>query len=354
MAQSSIQTVYQGENVLSEIKFYDTSGNLTDPDILPTFSVYNSNNELLETNEAVKITLGVWKAESFIPIDAPLGFWKIIWNAVVSGQPVLNNIIIFQVELAQDKPVTQQLVVQDQWLRQIKSVLAFPGLEKNLFLTDEQIKEYAVWPAMYEYFKKWPIKERAQYPITETFNINFPDNFTFGVTDLRAVGKIDGSGTTTSSFWDIIRYNAFSNNFNYRNPGNYGTQYNFNGLKQTGLMQKQVADTVTNLATFKYYVNYEGRKLEVYASSPCQLAIEWAKYSLDFNSIRWQRIREVIELAQSFLLFYVADTGNIIKDSKLSKEINVDALKTRAQELRERVLDNYWYQIPDIILLRAT
>lgn len=354
MAQPAITTVYQGENVTSQQKFYNTSGNLIDPDILPTFAIYDANNAIVFTGEASKTTTGIFSATYFVEMDAILGFWKFVWTASIGGAPVLNNIEVFEVLVAQDKPVTQQLVVQDQWMRQIKSVIAFPGIEQNIFLNDEKIREFCVWPAMYEYFKKFPIKQRIQDPINQTYIKVFPDNLTFGVTDLRVVGKIDGSGTTSSTFWDIVRFNAFSNSFYYRNPGNYGSKYNFEGLKQTGMMQKHVADSISNMATFKYYVNYEERQLEVYASTPGQVFIEWAKYSLDFNAIKWQRIQEVIQLSQSYLLFYIADSGSLIRDSNQNKELNIDAIRERAQSLRDAVLTNYWYMIPDVILLRAT
>ena len=74
------------------------------------------------------------------------------------------------------------IFIEDNYMNQIKACLAFPDVD-NLLLSDEQIKDICIAPALREYFSKFPIKHEYQEPVgyNEEKTVSFPDSYVFGV-----------------------------------------------------------------------------------------------------------------------------------------------------------------------------
>lgn len=354
MAEQNQTISYQGTNVVLDIRFYDSNASLADPDVIPTVQIYNPSNTLIITGQGNKLALGYWDFTYFIPITAPIGQWKIVWTATISSISVLNNVEYFEVRTASEQPQTQQIIISDEWLRQIKRVMAFPGVD-NILLTDEEIKEFCLWPSLYEYFRKFPLKDRQEYATDGEVSFPFPDNLVFGCNDVRAVEKFGGT-STASSFYDIIRYQTlYGGNLRFSGVGSYGTRYNFNGLRQEYQRGRQVAETMSNqFNTFKYFINYQQRQVEVFTSVSCKVVIDWARYSLNFADVKHSRIQQTIMLAQSFLLNHLADAAMLLDDTQLDKRFNTENIRTRATELYDKVITEGWAKEPDLLYMRVT
>lgn len=349
---------YQGIAVELDAFFYDAQFNLTDPDAIPTYVITDPSNVVVQSGQGVKISLGRWKATFTSAGNAPLGNWTITWTATVASAPMQNNFEIFELAAAESKPQTQQVVISDEWLRQIKRVLAFPGVD-NLLLDqklggNEELKEFVVWPALYEYFRRFPIEDRREYQTSSApTELPFPDAFTFGATNIAFTNKF-GATSTSASFWDTIKFQltgaAGVMRFG-RGLGSYGLRGNLNGMRQTFQMNRQVAQTYSNMYnTFKANVNEERRVVELYASVDTKIVIAWAKYSLNFADVQFTKLHNCIKLAQSFLLYHVADSTAILQDENLKKKINSEALKARADQLAEEVM-KVWEGDPGAITL---
>ena len=359
--QTPTKVAYQGLPVALDVFFYDPSFNLIDPDAIPGYSIKNPSNVVIQTGLGVKVSLGHWKVDFLPASDAPVGIWSIAWTATIGTRPVANSIDTFQMAPAGSRPVTQQVQISDQWIRQIKAVLAFPGVDHLLLDqatgTDDEFKEFVVFPAMQEYFRRFPLENRQEYAISAEVTLPFPDAETFGATNCGVVEKF-GSVSTASSFWDIVRfqtmYGGSSGTLSTSNGlGAYGhNRMNLNGMRQSFMTQRQVAQTYTNMYnTIKASVNEKERNLTVYSSVDAKVVIAWAKYSLDFdNDVRYVKKRQVIELAQSYLLNHLADAAGLLTDENLKKKLNAEVIKARAQELYDRITKS-WDSDPGAVIL---
>lgn len=245
--------------------------------------------------------------------------------------------------------------INEHQLDLIKSVIGYPVVER-VQLTDEEIKMYAIYPAMYEYYLKFPIQVHEQI-VQETveMDIPFPDDDTIGVLDVRTVGKT-GFGQRTgnnSDFWQVVRFNQqFTGNrlrsLNYR--GN--NMFNPNGLRYNFIAERQMIDAMTNnLETFRHIVNYSEKTISVYSSVVAQLLIVWGKTSNDFNQIKPTQMLNVINLSQAYLLRHLANLGSMLNDNAAEKQINSDALKSEAERLETKVYD-LWKEFPDVVAIR--
>lgn len=238
--------------------------------------------------------------------------------------------------------------IDDNSLNQVKKYVGFPTIDKIL-LDDDQIKEFAVQPALYEYFQKFPLERREQLQVLQDFSFDFPDDV-FGVVDARIVGKTQ-RGQGNSDFWQLVRFNSQffrSPNLRYIKP-----RYNYGGLQYQYIDQHAVLNSLQNLETFKIYTNYPERKIEGYSNISTSLFIIWAVESYRFDDVKPTQKFNVIKLAAAYLMEYLVNIGSIMSDNEVTRYLNIDALKSRMEELRSEVLD-VWKEIPDIILFRAS
>lgn len=248
------------------------------------------------------------------------------------------------------------ITISDQYLRMIKSVMAYPTVDELLF-DDDTIKEFSVAKAMQDYFTKFPIKQRVQSTTggTTESSFDFPDEYTYGVVDVRVsdVGIITGTGT---GFWDLVYFQQLNGGaLTGSGSGAYGIKgYNPSNLIQTRDTVRAAYKSYQNTyATLRYDVDSENKKVIVYSSVSGQINITWAKFSDNFDAIRYQRKLDVVKLAQAYLLAHFADHFDKLSDSALDMSINIDAIKTRSQELKTEVKE-LWDSFPDIIVLHSS
>jgi len=351
MAAKNQTKVQQGGTVTLEVAFRLYSGGpLTDPDTVPTFTIKDPNNVIMATGDGTKTAIGCYTATYVSSETAEVSDqWKIEWVATINSFVVPDSWEYFEVVTSGSASFTN-ILIADNWLKQVKKVLAYPSLDKAI-LSDDEIIDYCVHPALVAFFTKFPLKTTTQQGINGEVVINFPDIYTIGVMDVRVVdiGLIYGTGT---SFWDLVSYNVMGASGSM-NPGQmFGAKgYNPNSLWQQRMFQRQVAKSLQNQnATIKARVNPYEKKVYIYSSISGTLNIIWAKYSVNFDDIKFERKYDVIKLAQAYLLEHLADTTSILNDSNLDITVNADTLKTRATELKTEVKE-LWDQFPDIVFL---
>jgi cell division protease FtsH len=68
----------------------------------------------------------------------------------------------------------------------------------------------------------------------------------------------------------------------------------------------------------------KNKKLIAYSTIGGRLNITWAKYSENGDDIKFTRLNDVLELAQSYLLTYFVNTQGMISDSSLETSVNID------------------------------
>lgn len=343
-----------GGTIVFDIWFRAYSGGpLINCDTVPTYTIYDPSNNVLETGSATNVSQGYYTVSYNIPITAAISnLYRIEWNAKINTFTVQDAWEYFRV-LQSGSPSFSTIVITAEDLNQIKKIFAYPTIDSSdtPLLTDDNVKEYCVKPALHKYFMKFPIRVDYSASINGQMSIDFPDVYTFGVLDCRVVdtGTTVGTG---SSFWDVVAFQSIGG-ATYRG-GQYGRPYyNPNGLFQQRTLQRFAIKSLQNLnTTLKYQVDLPNRKLIAYSNVSGTLNVSWAKLSYDFSAIKAERKFDVIKLAQSEFLYYIVDHFSVINDTNLEININIDALKTRAQELKEEV-DNRWMEIPDVIVLRA-
>lgn len=245
------------------------------------------------------------------------------------------------------------VTIENTWLSLIKKSIGYPDID-NLLLGDDEIKDLCIFPMLQKYFTKFPIQVEYSQSINGEQEIDFPDDFTFGVVDARVVdvGLVGGVG---GSFWDVLAYNNMSSNYiSSKTAGAYGVRgYNPSGLMHQRDTQRQLYKSKQNqYTTLKTRVDQVNKKLIAYSSITGTLNIVWAKYSNDFSSVDFEKREDVIKLCQSELMMHLANSSALLSDSSLDVTINTDYLESQATKLKEQV-EEKWENYVDIILLHG-
>lgn len=347
---ANLEVVVQGADISFDATFRAVSdGPPVDPDAIPTWIIYDPLGAIAASGDGRKIDIGVYMADWSAPIDAtPSELWKIVWTAVVGGQPVLNE--------DQSGPAEEFFVVlglsaetfsvdiTDFWLRQIKRVLGAPAVDfAGLYNTE--IVEFSVFPAMMDYFNKFPLRVPANYPISGALEIPFPDANTFGIVDARVTDKQQAVSGSIGSTYQLLFYNALLGN----NPsGGRRKGYRFQNFRGTtssrvGIFeQRRAVQALQNiLENSDVDVNEADRKVIAYSSTNANLYVVWAKFSLDFTKVLQVHKQEVLRLAQAYYLDHVADLNMPVKDNATDRFIDVEALRERAEKLRDPILERW-------------
>lgn len=242
------------------------------------------------------------------------------------------------------------ITISDTYLNEIKKPLAYPTVAK-VILTDDQIKDLCVAPALREYFTKFPKKEVYSQSIvySDPVEIDFPDDYTFGVVDMRIVDKLSNDSANTGNFWELASFNKYGLSSKKEMYGIEG--YNPNSLRQQKITEMQAERALRdNVEAIKLKVDVDNRIVIAHTNQSAVLLIEWAKYSDDFSDVKFQRINDVIKLSSAYLLEHLADTTGMVNNTSLDVEVNSDALQSKASEYRSEIKEK-WDQFPDIILM---
>jgi hypothetical protein len=301
--------------------------------------------ETIGAGTITRIALGKYQYTAAIIATGGIYYDKIFLTPVV-GAIERSYINSFNVE-DELSGTDAQITTSD--LQQIKKVIAYP-IADDLLLTDEQIKSLILKPELDRYFRKFPIKTINEYQVSLNSEtpIPFPNIGTYGVVNARLVGK-DKMTATGTSFWDLVAYNALG--LNTRHSGMYGVRgFNPNALRQMTIQKRAEIATLTNMGTIALRVDQANRILYAYSSIPGRVNVVWASASNDFSKVSFEYKWDVIQLCQAGILDHLADASSMLENAS-EVNINADALRARANELRTAILDE-WKAIPDVVVIR--
>lgn len=348
MAAKNQTIVARGSELTLDVYFRAyAGGNLVDSSPDPTYIIKNPTGTQVFSGTGVKFATGSYTAKYDIPISAEISTdWKIEWTATVNGS-VITDEENFRVVEAGDIGFGGDILIDDKWLNKVKMALGYPRVTLS-FLTDEQIKEYAVEPALREYFTKFPLEESYIENVSDntTLEIDFPDEYTFGVLDMKITDRSVGSSANNWSIWELSAFQNYGLN----------SSYGWNGYNPENLWQSNYTKWQSDFSFLKHQrvefmdIDENSRKLTIHTNQGGKVEVKWAKYSYDFSEVKFQQIENVIKLAQSYYLRFVADISGMISDTDKPININADELKTKSDELRDSVYEK-WLEYVDIPLI---
>jgi len=236
--------------------------------------------------------------------------------------------------------------ISDANFAEIMLAVGVPILDGSDFeLTESEIKILCILPTIREFWTWFPLKEEADYSIGTSFDIEFPDTETFGAIDIRLnTAAYGATGVTRNPFVDEVNYRP-----GYR--GLYGTGYDYNTFQSDVYAKLERQAIINKNKAFRVQINESERKVTGYSNAVGILTVIWAKYSNSFEDIPYNRIQEVIWLAQSKLLRVLGMIRGQL-DADTGADFNYDMFIKRADDLEEKVMTK-WKAFTKPVILRG-
>jgi hypothetical protein len=244
------------------------------------------------------------------------------------------------------------ILINTTYLNEIKSVLGYPVETGEFLLTDTQIKDLCIAPALRHYFAKFPkvVQSETQIAYSSELFIPFYDDDTYGLVDARITHQEyqDVSGGGFNSFLYLAAYN----NQTYKK--NFGVKgYNPNSLSQATLTSYQALKSRAVMErTIRIHVDLPNRQVIATSNRTGKLLITWAQSSNDFEDVKYNYIKDVIELSQGHMLKHAARTLGIFQNQNMPVNINFDFLNSEGDALLTKIQEK-WDQIAGILLIKS-
>jgi len=243
-----------------------------------------------------------------------------------------------------------ELTISDYDYQRILTAVGYPVItEEDLGITADDIKNLLILSSLKNVFFKWfPVLDREQVSIGTSFSIDFPDEYTFGVTDIRLVPP--GSGTSKTSNPLINEAIIKVRSGGHYNKWGSGNDY---GYSQVYEMEKARAQSAISInKSLKKIVDYTNRKITGYSNIAGELSITWAKFSEDFDDVPHKFKEDVIKLAQSAVLRYFGMLRNQSVDNGIPSSLDGTEFLDRADTLEEEVM-NKFKNFSKVVLIRT-
>lgn len=242
------------------------------------------------------------------------------------------------------------VLITDEMFQQVMMPMGYPVLSlpelSNGMLSEEQVRKILIWPALQIYFKFFPIEEQVELFAAGNFSFDFPDEWTYGVTDCRVISRPVGAPVlTTSPFANEIFFRTGKS----QNSG-YGSRYNYDMGALHTLQQMESQGNIESWKSLRTIVNRHNRTISGYTTTEGRLLITWAKYSNDTEKVDFHYQQDFLELAQAYVKEYF---GSIDQRStaQLPTNLNGDNLVESARATKERVLES-WKAATKVIIMR--
>jgi hypothetical protein len=233
--------------------------------------------------------------------------------------------------------------------RAILSSVGIPILEiEDLHLTDQDVDDLFIWPAMQLYFSYYPKKLTQTFTTVSNLSIPFPNEYVFGVKNARVSLSQYGGALTKNPFINsVIMSRTMSTGRTYGKLPDGRDPYT---SRSTTITEQQSQQSYMNLIrTQDFELDYENRELVVYSSISGTLVVTWAMYSRNWNAVRFEHQQNtVIPLAKANLLRFVGMRRNDIQDGT-NADLPGDHLIAEADRLIEPVMERFNAIVPVIV-----
>lgn len=248
--------------------------------------------------------------------------------------------------------------IQSHYINRIISEAGFPLLKlKDMTeLGSDEIsilqnfKELVLWPAMQQFFIWFPVLNKQEYQVSSTFNINFPNTKTFGVTDARLNTAGFIARDVTNPFVNNSIYRSVSSSSSY-GGGMYGTnnEYEMRSARISERLERQAI--IDYNKAFRVNVDEINRTISGFTNVTARVIVTWAEYSEDFDKIPFRRVDEVISLAKAYLLRYLGQLRGQ-QNSNLPNTFNYQMFLERADKLEKEIIGQ-WRAKTKVVLIRG-
>ena len=253
-----------------------------------------------------------------------------------------------------------EIIISDEELNIILKDVGVPFVRmEELEFPRNVICESMIKPALQEYYKFFPIiKTETNFygAVTsgQRLRLEMPEN-AFGVTRaIIASGPTVGSGPSGNPLYFFVNEVATQTG-TMTGSGimkRYSSGMSVNNFSTYGLLAASKQAVVNYNTRMEFRVERWGKKryFTGYSNRTGMLEVTWAYYSYNWDHVDWNRLREVRQLAEA----YVMRALGMLRSQSASDTAKLDfsGFISRADALEKDTLD-FWKSFPRTVVIRG-
>lgn len=226
-------------------------------------------------------------------------------------------------------------------------IVLTPDIEERIFapigyplITEEDLEvsfaflnRTAIYPAVRDYYKYFPLTDHQFYSVSGNFAIPFPTPETYGVVDSRIHSGYNYKGISPQN--PFIADRVVSSQAFPGNQGMYGTRNDYGMSEVIPIVNALKKARRSMSKRYRIRVDEQNREVTGYSNMTGQLEIAWASYSLDWTHIKYVYEDDVIALASAYMMQYFARLR-----SQEESDVPVQFDAAAFQDAAEQIIDD--------------
>lgn len=236
-------------------------------------------------------------------------------------------------------PVT--LTIPQEIEDRIFATIGYPVITENdLEVSFDFLRQTAIWPAMKEYFKYFPVGDREFYTVSGNFEIAFPNADVFGVTDARVHAGYGYQGTAGSTNPFVaemyIRQDVGFGNVR----GRYGTQNDYGMSSVIPIVEAANKTRQSQAKRSRVKADERKRKVIGWTNTSGKLEVQWAETSTNWDDIKSVYEEDVIDFSSANIMMYL---GRLRGQEQTDLPVQFDAqdFVDTGREMKTEILERW-------------
>lgn len=241
------------------------------------------------------------------------------------------------------------IVLPQDIQERIFAPIGYPVIsEDDLEVSFDFLNSIAIYPAVREYFKYFPLVDQQFYTVSGNFSIDFPTTFTFGVVDARLHPGYDYKGINPEN--PFLAERVINTRPYAQSTGMYGTPYDY-GMSEVIPIAHALKNAKRKFSKrYRIFPNEQTRVVEGFVNATSQLEVDWASYSENWSDIKYVYQEDVIALSSAYILQYF---GRLRSQEETDLPVQFDATEfiDTANTIIEDVMER-WRAATKTVVMR--
>lgn len=233
----------------------------------------------------------------------------------------------------------------------ILAPIGYPVIgEEDLEVSFDFLRQTSIWPAMKEYFKYFPVGDRDHISVAGEFEVPFPNENVYGVTDVRLHPGYSYQGTSGSMNPFVAELYIRQDHGFGNNRGRYGTNNDYGFSSVIPIVEAANKARMNNKKRFRVYVDERNSLLKGWTNTAGKLEVHWAEFSTDWSDIKMVYEEDVIDLASANTMIYFGRLRGQ-EESDLPVQFDAQEFTDTGNQIKEEILER-WRAATKVTVIR--
>lgn len=239
--------------------------------------------------------------------------------------------------------------IPDIIIDQVSSDLGVPIIDlEDIGLNKQRLINLAIIPALRLYWSYYPLILKKSYSIESQVDIPFPDEEVYNVAMARVATFQNGTKLGKNPFLNEAILRKYGSYRSYGKTPDGRDPYQRPALLVAEYSESQSYLNLSRAGNFN--IDIENRRLWGYSNVQGDLIVNWAKFSRNWDRVRFEHESDVVDIAKMYALRFI---GGIRSQDDPNTGVTADgsSFLSRADQIEQDILKDKWKARKPLIVM---